>query len=371
MSPSIYRLESVPPRRYRVIQWYTGQIAADQVRLMAGNPQFEIVGAVCFHEEKDGKDLGELVGIGPMGIRATRNIDEALAIDADIVLHNPLYFDPLGLEPILKSGKNVISLFGPWHLTDDPASRALDVAARSAGVTMHGAGNMPGMINDVVPTMLSGYTAEVTRVWSRERAFLGNYQSPDVLSQVLGFGQSVAEHGPQSPSGNGLVAMFANSFDQAHRSMADTLGAIGPSATWSTALSNYESVAAPEVLALSPSGLVVAPGTVAGYRYEITSSIDGEPWATTEVEHTVETGLGPQWRSSLDEHEWTVRVSGRPPLEMSFGPVLAEGSTDRAEGLLRLNSARMVNLVPAVVAAGPGVKSFAELPVISSAATRR
>jgi len=36
---------------YKIVQWYTGALACQQIRLIAAHPELELVGAVVFHEE--------------------------------------------------------------------------------------------------------------------------------------------------------------------------------------------------------------------------------------------------------------------------------------------------------------------------------
>ncbi|MGE0387738.1 MAG: dihydrodipicolinate reductase [Gammaproteobacteria bacterium] len=371
MPQTTYRLEPVPMRTYRVIQWFTGQIACEQVRLMARNPRFEIVGAVCHHADKHGCDLGELAGIGPLGVRATANPGEALALDADIVLYNPIDHEIDPIEAILRSGKNVISIMGPWDISAKAHYRRLDEAARAAGVTFHGAGNMPGMLNDVVPAMLSGWTADVQHVWTRERSYHGTYRSADVLARILGYGKPLSEHGPQSAAGAALIDSYVGSFDQAHRSMAFALGVLVEGARWESRLTGYEVAPAPETFTIDTCGLRIEAGTVAGFRYEITSFLDGAPWAVIEVEHVARLALGPQWRGTLEEPEFAVRIRGRPVLEMTFGTVTRDSDPQATMGLVELNAARMVNLIPAVVEAIPGAKSFIDLPIVTALAGNR
>lgn len=368
MAQMTYRLEQVPMRTYRIIQWFTGQIALEQVRLMAGDPRFEIVGALCFHEEKDGRDLGELAGIEPLGIRVTRRPEEALALAADVVLYNPVDHGLEQIDAILRSGKNVISIMGPWEVTANEAYRHLDATARGAGVTLHGAGNMPGMLNDVVPAMLSGWTADVRFIRTRERSYHGTYRSRDVLAEVLGYGRAVEDHGPDSQEGARLISGYVGSFDQAHRSMALALGVLQEDSRWETRLTGYEVAPAPETFTISACGLEIPAGTVAGFRYEITSFLDDAPWTAIEVEHVARLGLGPQWRQTVEDPEFEIRIEGRPTLQMTFGTVATDTGPEATMGLVELNAARMVNLVPAVVAAAPGARSFYELPVVTALA---
>ena len=57
--------------KLKIIQCYTGVIAKDQIRMIAEHPYLELVGALVFHEEKVGLDIGNIAGIDPLGIKAT------------------------------------------------------------------------------------------------------------------------------------------------------------------------------------------------------------------------------------------------------------------------------------------------------------
>ena len=54
--------------KIRVIQWFTGEIARHQIRVIAQCPTMELVGAFVFHTEKVGIDAGVIAGIDPLGI---------------------------------------------------------------------------------------------------------------------------------------------------------------------------------------------------------------------------------------------------------------------------------------------------------------
>lgn len=101
-------------RRYRLIIWGPGEVGGATLRVAQASDRFEIVGVKVFSPRKDGKDAGELVGIGPIGVKATRSKAEILALDADCVIVTPqprAVFEGLDADVIdlLESGKNVIS----------------------------------------------------------------------------------------------------------------------------------------------------------------------------------------------------------------------------------------------------------------------
>lgn len=76
--------------------------------------RFQVVGVKVFSPHKHGKDIGELVGLPPVGVKATTSKQEILALDADCVVHTPttpalLQGADLDVLDLLASGKNVVS----------------------------------------------------------------------------------------------------------------------------------------------------------------------------------------------------------------------------------------------------------------------
>ena len=63
-------------RTYRVVQWAAGRIGQSSMRAIIGHPQLELVGLHVFSEAKEGRDAGELSGVEPIGIKATRKIED-------------------------------------------------------------------------------------------------------------------------------------------------------------------------------------------------------------------------------------------------------------------------------------------------------
>ena len=64
---------------YRVIQWATGNVGRAAVEGILSHPELELVGAWVHGADKAGRDVGELCGLGPIGVRATNDVDAILA----------------------------------------------------------------------------------------------------------------------------------------------------------------------------------------------------------------------------------------------------------------------------------------------------
>ena len=73
----------------RVIQWATGSVGKHSVAAVQRHPDLELVGALVYSDAKAGRDVGDVCGIGPIGVQTTTDVDEIIALDADCVLYMP------------------------------------------------------------------------------------------------------------------------------------------------------------------------------------------------------------------------------------------------------------------------------------------
>ena len=74
-------------RVFRVAVWSTGGIGSIAVRAVAENPGTELVGVWVHSPDKAGRDAGEIVGIGPIGVTATDDADALIALRPDCVVY--------------------------------------------------------------------------------------------------------------------------------------------------------------------------------------------------------------------------------------------------------------------------------------------
>jgi hypothetical protein len=71
----------------RVAVWSTGGIGRLSIVAVNERPDLELVGVWVHSEEKVGKDAGALANGVPIGVRATNNVDELLALQPDCVIY--------------------------------------------------------------------------------------------------------------------------------------------------------------------------------------------------------------------------------------------------------------------------------------------
>ena len=97
------------PSKLRVIQWATGGVGKAAIECVLNHPQLELVGCWVHSADKNGRDVGDILGTAALGIAAISSIDEVLALDADCVVYSPLVPNDDEVIAILRSGKNVVS----------------------------------------------------------------------------------------------------------------------------------------------------------------------------------------------------------------------------------------------------------------------
>ena len=176
--------------KIKVIQWFTGEIARHQIRVIAQCPSMELVGAFVFHPEKAGIDAGVIAGIEPLGIIASNDMEETLALDADVVLYNPPLERYDDIIPILASGKNVISIMAGWNPTGKKCYPQIVEACEKGNSSLYGTGLNPGLSYELA-LLASSACTDVDSVYIKtceQQASLS-----EVFLQHFGFGKSEQE----------------------------------------------------------------------------------------------------------------------------------------------------------------------------------
>jgi hypothetical protein len=165
------------------------------------HPDLELVGTRVYSPDKAGRDVGELCGLGPIGVIATSSTDAVLALDADCVLYaaqgeaNPMR----AVEDIcrlLASGKNVVStavtgLIYPKSLGGSVVAQ-IEEACRAGSASFHGTGIEPGWAAEVLPLTMSGLFRRIESILVQELLDYSSYPSAPMLVDIMGFGRPPA-----------------------------------------------------------------------------------------------------------------------------------------------------------------------------------
>ncbi len=343
----------------RVVQWATGSVGVAAINGVLDHPDLELAGCWVHSPEKAGKDVGEIVDRDPLGVLATNSVEEILALDADAVIYAPLMPDQDEVVALLRSGKNVVTPVG-WFYPSEKRAAPLRDAAREGNATLHGTGIAPGGISEKFPLLLSVMATGVTFVRAEEFSDLRTYDAPDVLRDVMGFGDTPekALTGPQQKLLNG-------GFIQAVRMIVDKIGFRAE-----PTIRSSEEIAVATAAIDSPMG-TIQPGQVAGRRFQWEALVDGEPVVRVTVNWLMgEENLDPAWTFGPAGQRYEMEVRGNPDFSVTVKGFQSEIGEDgrKVETGVVATAAHCVNSIPAVCAAEPGIATYLDLPLISGKA---
>ena len=197
---------------YRIVVWGPGAIGQACIREILKRPEFTLVGVLAYSESKVGKDVGELIGRAPLGVKITSDKEAIYALEADVVIWAGLPFfdmDAMHVEVmrLLESGKNVITPAG-FHY---PAKHGkayvekLEAACRKGQSSLYGTGENSGFwFERMVPT-LTGLCTSVESIFLEEYAdCAASGGSAETLNGV-GFGMTIED---ATSRGKHLQAMW-------------------------------------------------------------------------------------------------------------------------------------------------------------------
>jgi hypothetical protein len=343
----------------RVIQWATGGVGQAAIEAIVAHPDLELVGVWVHSETKAGRDAGELVGLAPLGVTATNDVQALLDLTADCIVYAALMPDEELVCRMLASGANVVTPLG-WIYPRAKRAEALEAACRAGGSTLHGTGIHPGGITERFPLMVSALTAKITHVRSEEFSDLRTYGAPDVLRDIMLFGAE-----PQEALKSPMVHVLGGGFRQSVQMVADELGFAIDDRIQAT---NEVAVATAPIA--SPMG-VIEPGRVAAQRFTWTATVRGVPVITARVNWLMgEEHLEPAWHFGEAGERFEVEVTGDPDCLVTFKgyqPVSVEAGLIRNPGITATAN-HCVSAVPYVCAAAPGIRTYLDLPLIAGRA---
>jgi hypothetical protein len=347
---------------YRVVQWATGNAGRPALRAIIEHPHLELVGLLVHSEAKAGKDAGELAGVDPVGVTATTDVDEVLSLDPDCVS----YMATGDLRPdeavadmcrILESGANVVSTSVVPLVFPPSAPRRytepLENACAKGRTSCFTSGIDPGFANDLVPLVMSGFAKRVDSVRVMEILNYDTYDQPEVLFHTMGFGTPLDETpllllpGVLSLAWGGAVHAMAAGMGVELEDMRET----------------HEKWAATETFTV-PSG-TIENGTMAGLRFEVQGIVGGEPRIVVEHVTRMHDSVAPEWPQPGGHGSYRVLLDGDPRIKVEL-EFEGEDGDHNAGGLL-MTAMRVLNAIPAVCEAPPGLLSPLDLPLVTGA----
>jgi 4-hydroxy-tetrahydrodipicolinate reductase len=312
-------------KRYRVVQWATGNVGARALRRVIEHPGLELVGLYVHSADKVGRDAGELCGIDPVGIAATNSLEDIIALRPDCVLYMPHETSFDQICRLLESGANVVTtrsdFLNPASL-DPEVRKRVEQACRRGNSSIHSTGSSPGFATEALPLVLTSIQRRLDSLRISEFADCSSRNSPAMLFEVMGFGEKPGR------SNQGRLDHLRESFGPSLQLVAQAL---------SLPLDGLEVSGGVGVARrdIAIAAGVVPAGTVAAQRTIVSGMRGGKALisftATWYVSSDVDTDDA-SW--NFRASGWHIAVDGDAPLDVSIGfPVAPEHYADMTPGL--------------------------------------
>jgi len=332
-------------RSLKIVLFGVGAMGSRIARLLLQKEGAKIVGAIDIAPDKVGRDLGDIIGLGrEIGVSVSIETDAVLSkTKPDVVVHATSSFlrDVYKqLEDIISHGVPVVStceeLTYPFH-SEPELAQALDVLAKRENVAVLGTGINPGFLMDTLAITLTGACQDVRRIQVRRRIDAATRRLP--FQKKIGAGLTVEEFNRQ----------VKRKVITGHVGLEQSIGMIAASLGWKLDEIITESIEA--VVAKRPvesPEIKAAAGRVAGLRQQAHGVANGLNVIALDFEAYLE----------AEEEYDSITIEGTPNIFQRISPCV---HGDLATVAL------VVNSIPKVINASPGLVTMAMLPIPSAA----
>jgi hypothetical protein len=325
----------------RMMHFGLGSIGAAIVKQVATRPGFKIVGAIDIDPAKMGRDLGDVVGLPRrLGVKVTDDARTALKLAKPqiVVLCTGSSIRKVmpQIETILKSKTAIVTtteeLAYPGY-THIRQARQINTWAKKARVALLATGVNPGFAMDALPIALTAVCERVDRVAVN--------RVQDARIRRLPFQQKI---------GAGLSAeQFQKKVDDGsvrHVGLTESIAMIGDALGWTLERITDDIQPKLATLTVASEFLAVDPGYVCGIIQDGVGYRRGEG----VIRLHMEAYLGaPETYDSVD-------IDGSPRLSMKLaGGIHGDVAT----------ASIVVNSIPHVLKASPGLHTMRDLPLPS------
>jgi 2,4-diaminopentanoate dehydrogenase len=344
---------------YKVALWSLGSVGTHALRATLSRPDMQLVGVFTNSAEKVGHDASDLAGLDrSTGLTATGDRDAVLAERPDCIVYTSIgetrpKAAVAELVGMLSAGHNVVSssmmdLINP-ATADRRAFEPLDRACEVGQSTLFTSGIDPGFTGDALPGAALQLCRRVDTVRVQELAVYGDHPDP-TWGLPYGFGLPPGGPAPLLDQGvptrfwGGMVYLLARMVEVELDGLTETVERCYAEESFDVPLGH------------------MAKGTLVGVRFEVAGIVAGAPRLFAEHVTRMRDDIAPQWPSppsgSTGVHR--VEVVGDPSVHLDLRLGGRDGS-DHSEDALAATAARLVNAIPAVVEAPPGLATTFDL----------
>jgi hypothetical protein len=256
----------------------------------------------------------------------------------------------------LRAGASVVTP-GCYPLYDPPSAPAamrdpVEAACKEGASAFFANGIDPGWGNDVFPLLLSGFCSEITEVRIQELFDYSIYDAEGTVRELIGFGMPMDYDPPMvmktipTSIWGGQLRLMARALDIRLDEITEHVERMPLDTTVTTGLGEF------------------AAGTQGALRFEIRGMVKGKVILVVEHVTRIDPDCAPEWPQPPEGAAGAHRViiEGRPRLEVTIEAEDEGGN--RAAGGNATAAARIVNAIPWLCAAAPGLYDGLQVPLL-------
>jgi hypothetical protein len=345
-------------RPLRVIVWGPGGLGSVVGWELHRLPEFDLVGVRAYSPSKVGQDFGSHIGVGPVEVVMTDDVDALLGLNPDCIVYTPRDAGNFNTDDellwLLERGANVVTPLPFQHAElwrEQAFVERLRAACSAGGSSFHATGIDPDVIGERVVLGLTAMCTDVTHIRLREM-WEADSVDGDLL-RMIGFGRPPAE-----VDGNPLVTGISTGFLQAIARGAER--ALGVTYDRVEERHNY----IPASKDIESRNISIGAGTVGRVTHEYRGWVEskgGEPFFTVELNWFIGHEMLPE---GVEPHQyWIIEIEGRPSIRtvIDLRASLEDEERFYAIGNLRTEPgyhatmAPCLHAIPHVVSAAPGI----------------
>jgi hypothetical protein len=341
----------------------TGNCGSLALSQLIRDSRFDLTAVWVSSDGKVGRDAGELAGLDvTTGVTATNDLGAIIAAAPECVVYCAMGDVRLveamaDVRTFLAAGIDVVGsapgvLQYPWQVIPDKYVERVQDAAREGGASVFITGVDPGFATDLLPFALAGTCQSIQQVRTMEIADYSTYDGVTVMFDVMGFGYPIGEFPILFQPG-----VLSIAWGTAIRQLAAGLGV-----EVDEIRDSVEQEAAPEDLDVAAGR--IAKGTVAALRFQIEGMVEGSPVIVVEHVTRLRADLRPDWAQPAHPGgSYRIEIVGEPSYVADVVPTSRNGGAPYAAILAA--AARIVNSIPDVIAAAPGIRTTLDLPLVT------
>ncbi len=347
----------------RVAHIGTGNVGRIALNHLISDPRFALTGVWVSADAKVGKDAGELAGLdASTGITATNDLDALLATEPDCAVYcamgdNRIPEAVTDVLRILSAGINVVGTSPgvfqyPWGVMPDKYIAPMEAAAQQGNSSLFISGVDPGFANDLIPFAIASTCQRLEQVRCMEIADYATYDGSTVMFDVMGFGWTL-DQTPMLLQPGVLGMAWGTTIRQLAAGFGIEVDEIKDSC-----------IRVPATEAFDIAAGHIPKGGQAALRFEILGMVKGKPAIVIDHVTRLREDLCPEWpQPAQPGGSYKVEIVGEPSYTVDICPTSRRG--DHNYAAIAAGAGRVVNAIPAVVAAPPGIRTTMDLPLIT------